>query len=766
MRTSTLYKYILILICIVITACSGTRQLPQGEKLYTGAEVEVVTIDKVNKRQIKAAAKSVIRPSPNKKFLGMRPKLWIYMAAGENPHTKLGRWFRKKGEAPVLISNVKPGVTANLIDATLFNNGIFKSYTITSYSEKKHTVKVIYTSVVHKPFTIDSISYDFPDDSLTSLLVAEKDKSLLKHGDNYDLDIIKNERARIDAILKNIGYFHFSPDFILFKADTSATDRTISFRLVLKDDIPENALTVYRINKVFIDLDYTLNEESSDSPRDSTIIKDNIFDGTLSEMKFRPKVILNSVYLKKGELYSRTNHNKTLNRLMLMGNFKFVQVKFSKSDTTAANFLDVRILLTPVPDRTVRTEIDLVTKSNNYTGPRVNLSLLNRNTFRGAEQLNLNLAGSFEAQLSGKDRNLYSYSINPQIELIFPRFVLPFNLENTRSYYIPKTSFSLSFNYLKKVNYFDMRTFQFIYGFKWKENIKKEHEFNPINVSYTSIGNESTAFRDLLDSIPFLKKSYEELFIAGTNYSFSYNEQLVAVKKMQYFLKLTAETAGNGFSLAKRMDGENPSPQAPSTVLGSVYSQFAKFSADIRGYYNFRDNNKIAMRFFTGLARPYGNSDVLPYIKQFFSGGPNSLRAFQINSVGPGTFFQDQDNRSFLQLGGEIKLEMNAEYRFNIYRYFKGALFIDAGNVWLQKSNPANIGDPFSFSGFMNELAVGTGIGIRIDVSFFLLRFDLATPLRKPWLPDNQWVADEISFSSPKWRRDNLMLNIAIGYPF
>ena len=453
---------------------------------------------------------------------------------------------------------------------------------------------------------------------------------------------------------------------------------------------------------------------------------------------------------------------------MSMGNFKFVQIKFSDSDTTAPGYLDVNILMTTMPNHTFRAELDMVSKSNNFTGPRLNLSFLNRNTFSGAELLNLNMAGSFEAQLSGSNKNLFSYNLNPQVELTFPRFIVPFKIKRTNSIYIPKTRLSLSYNYLKRVDYFDMRTSQFIYGFKWKENIKKEHELNPINVSYTSLGNQSAAFTDLLASNPFLKKSYEEQFIAGGNYSFTYNEQVVPVKKMQYFLLATAETAGNVFSLAKLIGGEKPSSENPSKVVGSIYSQYAKLSIDARGYFNFSDKNKMAMRVFAGVAKPFGNSSILPYTKQFFSGGPNSLRAFQINSVGPGTNYQNSDNRGFLQLGGDIKLEMNGEYRFNIYRFFKGALFVDAGNVWLQKSNPANTGSPFLFSTFMNEIAVGTGVGLRIDVSFFILRFDLAMPLRKiPKPGDNfRWVTDQINFANSSWRSENLILNIAIGYPF
>ena len=767
MTRSILNKYFLILICLLLAACSGTKHLPKGEKLYTGGEIKLETTDKINKRFIKTIAESAVRPAPNKSYLGIRPKLWMYMAAGENPKTKFKKWLKKTGEAPVLISSVKPGVTTAIIDAKLFNIGIFKSYSESKIVEKKHTAKVIYTSHIHKPYIVKELNYAISDDSLSHTILTEKKKSFIKPGEDYNLDILKNERIRIDALLKNNGYFYFNPDYLLFKADTSAVNHTISFKLTLKDSIPKNALTVYRINKVFIDQDYSLNEEVPDRTKDTIRYRNNVFTGKESEMNIRPRVILRSVYLKKNEIYSRQNHNITLNRLMSMGNFKFVQVKFSDSDTIVPGFLDVTILMTTMPNYTFRAGTDLVSKSNNFTGPRMNLSLLNRNTFKGAELLNLNMAGSFEAQLSGNNKNLYSYSWNPQVELTFPRFIVPFKIKRTNSIYIPKTRLSLSYNYLKRVDYFDMRTFQFVYGFKWRENIKKEHELNPINVSYTSLGNQSAAFTELLASNPFLKKSYEEQFIAGGNYSFTYNEQVVPVKKMQYFLLATAETAGNVFSLAKLIGGEKPSSENPSKVVGSIYSQYAKLSIDARGYFNFSDKNKMAMRVFAGVAKPFGNSSILPYTKQFFSGGPNSLRAFQINSVGPGTNYQNSDNRGFLQLGGDIKLEMNEEYRFNIYRFFKGALFVDAGNVWLEKSNPANTGSPFLFSTFMNEIAVGTGVGLRIDVSFFILRFDLAMPLRKPWLEENhRWVTNQINFANSSWRSENLILNIAIGYPF
>ena len=769
MKRSILNISLLSLILLLISACSGLRHLPEGEILYTGAEVKLEHGDKIGgkkKRFIKNVAEDALRPEPNSSFLGIRPRLWMYNVAGDEPKRWLGKWLKKRGRSPVLLSSVKQGATTSIIDARLFNIGIFNAFTNFETIEKKRTASVVFTSYVHKPYTISEYSYAISNDSLSRPVLSVKDRTVIETGLDYNLGQLRIERERIDDFLKHRGYFYFSPDYLVFTADTSAVDRTVSLSLTLKDDVPENALTVYRINNVFIDQHYSISEEFASKTTDTLRYHNKLFAGKEADMNIRPGVISRSVFLKKNEIYKRSNHTITLNRLMAMGSFKFVQVKFSDSDTTAAGYLDVDILMTPMTKYAFRAEIDIVSKSNNFTGPRMNVSLLNRNAFGGAELLYISMAGSYEAQL-GRGENLYSYSLNPNVELTFPRFILPWHLKIKNRVYLPKTRLSLSYNYLRRIAWFDMRTIQFGFGYRWRESNLKEHEFNPISLSNTTIRNKSAGFNELLESNPFLKKSYEEQFIAGANYTFTYNEQVLQHRKMQFLLIAAAETAGNAFSLAHIIAGEKPSDKNPSKVIGSIYSQYAKLSLDGRGYYNFRDKNKFAMRLFTGVAMPYGNSSVLPYSKQFFSGGSNSIRAFHINSVGPGTFNQDSLSVRFLQLGGDIKLEMSAEYRFNIYRFFKGALFIDAGNVWLHEANADIAGSPFLFSDFMDQIAVGTGFGLRIDVSFFLLRFDLAWPLRKPWLEENnRWVIDRLSFGNKDWRRDNLVLNVAIGYPF
>ncbi|MBA3665365.1 MAG: BamA/TamA family outer membrane protein [Bacteroidetes bacterium] len=755
-------------IFFVLVACTGLKRLPPGEKLYTGAKVKLVYSGKIkHKNDIISSAKSAIRPQPNQSFLGMRPKLWLYQKADSLKKKKLKEKLKDQGEPPVLASDVKPAETAKFIDAKLFNAGIFNAITSYKIIETKRTVKILYTSHIHIPYQMNEVNYEIKNPKIDSLFQAGRKKTLLNKGDNYNLETIKKERERLDDILKNDGYFFFRPDYLLFKADTLSATKKVNLSLSLKDETLPRALQQFRISNITINPDYSLeNHAQQDSLAQEPLVVDSVVF-TKKETKVKPWVILQNVSFKPHDLYSRKKHNSTLNRLMTMGTYKFVRIKFTPEDSALTNTLDMRILLTPMDKRTLRSEANMVSKSNDFIGPQVNINYLNRNAFNGAELLNVNLGGSFETQIIGKYKNLYSYSINSKVEIFFPRFVVPIPLNHPNNFYVPKTKMSVGYNYLKRIAYFDLRSLQFIYGFKWKESACKDHELNPININLVSIVNRTPAFNDLLAANPFIQKSYSEQFIAGAWYSFLYSEQILPNKKNQLYFNVVAETSGNTFSLFNQLRGNPPNDERPNKIAGIVYSQFGKLSTDLRNYLNFK-HSKIATRLFAGAGKAYGNSSTLPYIKQFFSGGANSVRAFPINSLGPGTHSTEIRGASlFLQQGGDIKLEGNLEYRFDIFKSLKGAIFTDAGNVWLFKSNPAVTGDPFSVDKFYKEIAVGAGIGLRIDITFFVLRFDVAAPLRKPWLPENErWVINKLAFGNPAWRGDNLILNVAIGYPF
>jgi len=754
-----------ILIIVLFCSCSGLHTLPEGEKLYTGAKVEIVSSEKIKgKGTIRSKIKSAIRPKPNSRFLGNRPKVWIYNITRDSSFHGFRKMLHTKvGEPPVLIIDVKTLTNTEIIDAMLFNMGIFGGVTTAKIVERKNKAYVIYTAQIHKPYVISNVL--FPSDScmVCAAITDTKDKSILRNGENYDLNLLRAERKRIDDALKNLGYFYFNEDYILFKADTSKADRSIKLTLTLKENIPPHHLVKYRIRDVTVETDYTLTKNNSET-KDTATTQDVLFIGTSN---IRPAVILRSVFLHEGEIYSRKNHNITLSRLMGMGTFKFVKLNLYTPDSLPG-FLDTEIHLTPSPKKSIQAELTTISKSNNFLGPAVSIAFQNRNLLRGAELLKLNLKGSVETQIGGGSESVFSYEIGPEIEFVIPRFLTPFRITQNHSIFIPKTRFSASFDYLQRVNFYDLSSLKFQFGYFWKENIKIEHELNPININFFSVTSKSEEFQKLLDENPFFKRSFDNQFIAGMIYNYTFNEQVIPTQKSQFALRFTSDLSGNTLTAINSLFlNEKADAEDPLTVGGIPYSQYIRLTIDLRNYFNLDEKNKVVVRVYTGMGYAYGNSSTLPYIKQFFSGGPNSVRAFRINALGPGVTPPDSIPNPLLRNGGDLKLESNAEYRFGIYKIIKGALFFDAGNMWIQKKDTADFYSGFDRGKLISELAAGTGFGIRFDASFFVLRFDFAFPIRKPWLEaGNRWVFNQIDFSSPSWRRENLVLNIALGYPF
>ena len=353
-----------LILVIILASCTGTKRLAEGKLLYTGAEIRVESTETVDENRIKSTASQALRPEPNSSLLGMRPKLWLYQIAGENPKSKFKKWLKEKGEPPVLLRDVRKEAVSEIIDAQLFNIGIFNSHTTSEVAEKKKTAKLIYTTDVHVPYKLNVYSINISDNNIQQLITESTQSSLIKPGMAYQLDLLKCERNRIDALLKNKGYFYFSPDYLIVKIDTLVTGvNTFNLQLVLKDDVPAEALKPFYIRQVSVDQHYTLQSSSNDTTRYERIN----YISDINGKPIRPSVLQRALFLNENELYTRQNHQLTLNRLMSMGSFRFVQVHFTETDS---NRLDADIRLTPLPLNTLRAEMDLVTKSNNYTGPR------------------------------------------------------------------------------------------------------------------------------------------------------------------------------------------------------------------------------------------------------------------------------------------------------------------------------------------------------------------------------------------------------------
>lgn len=758
------FIYIIFIITVCI-GCRSTKFVPEGDSLYTGSEF-ILETDEPKRfiKSIKSDLRDQLKPKPNTYILGLPLKLNLYTLLGK-PKKQKGLKYnlsRKFGETPVLLSAVSPSFTQKALSAALFNRGLFDAEVSYEIIKNKNGKKasIIYKIETGKSYKINSYSIQIKDTAILRL-IESTNNSDIKTDRRYSLEQLRKERAEIDDILKNNGYYHFNPEYLVYEADTSGAKTSVTMRLKFKPQITEESLRRYTFTEVHVMFDSSYTDSNYNST-DTSVINNVIF---YLNKDFRPSPIAEHVYLRAGDYYSRENQQMTISRLMGMNLFKYVDVTIVKKDSS---HLEAYIHISPLPKRSVSIEIELTSKSNNFIGPGVNLNYTDKNVYKGGEKLSLGFHGSVETQLNGQFKGLYTFEIGPQLNLTIPRFVLPFKVKAS-SNFTPNTLFTSSYTYLKRVNYFEMRSLQLSFGYKWKETLPIEHYLKPIYISLFNIDNISDDFNVLLKENPALNRRYEDQLISGIMYSYTYNQQVYQKRKNQIYFTGNIDLAGNTLSAVNKLTGSPKNALGAKTVIGIAYAQYAKFDIDLRNYQKISKKSVFASHMILGWGIPYGNSTALPFVKGFFSGGANSLRAFPVNSVGPGTYRLPDSLQSsyFVQQGGDIKIEWSAEYRFPIISILKGALFVDAGNVWLHKNNDLLPGAQFQMQKAFKELAVGAGFGLRVDLSFFIIRLDLATPIRKPWLAEGErWVLDDAKLGNSAWRRQNIILNIAIGYPF
>ena len=764
MNNSRLLSFIFL--TAVASSCSNTRFLPEGELLYTGAKVNVEgkEISKKDRKALKSELKDLVRPKPNKTILGLRPKLYIYNIAPTPTKDKGFRhWLKYKvGEAPVFYSKVDLEYNKSVLQNYSENNGYFNAKTTADSTRRGKKASAEYIVKPARQYTIREVK--FPTDStvLATAIRNTNRRTLLKKDDAYSLEVIKAERIRIDGRLKEKGYFYFNPDYLKVQVDSTVADHKVDLIVKIKEEAPALAETPYRINKIIVYPNYTI---GLDSLKDNTksIKKHNDITIIDSTSMFNPRVFDRTLNFSKNDLYNRTDHNLSLNRLVNLGTFKFVKNQFAVSDTTG-NYLDAFYYLTPLPKKSLRLELLAKTNSANYTGTELNLNWSNRNALGGAELLTISAFGGLEVQVAGQNNGFNVYRFGSEANLIWPRLVAPFKLDSP-SGFVPKTKLTLGYEYQNRTKLYSLQTFKGSFGYLWKESDRKEHLLNLTEITYASPQNVTELYRDKIAENKSLEKVIEKQLIFGPTYSYTYTNTAQKRKKNTFYYKGTVDLAGNITGLAT---GANIKKGDTINVFNVPFSQFIKIENDFRHYYKLGPDSQIASRVIVGAGYAYGNSSEMPFIKQFFIGGTNSIRAFRARSIGPGSFDGASTNtNSFLpDQSGDIKLEFNTEYRAKIYGLVKGALFIDAGNIWLLNDNAEKPGAKFSKK-FMSELAVGAGAGLRFDFSFLILRTDLAFPLRKPYLSEgNRWVMDKIDFGSGPWRKENLIFNLAIGYPF
>lgn len=753
-----------IMAIFLLTSCSNTRRLPAGDALYIGSSIKLdaPSLSRKSKKSLRKDLNSLTRPRPNKKILGVRFKLFAYNLAGhpKKKNSPAGWLKYTVGEPPVLLSEVKLDYNAQVLRNTLENRGYFHAQVTADTVVKKRKATAVYYAKPGDQYTINAVQ--FPGDSTEILqqnILAIAPETILKPGDPFDLDVIRGERVRIDGYLKEHGFYYFNPDFLVVQTDTTIGNHKVNLYVKVKPQTPQKAREVYTINDVYIMPNYRLNAVQADTSKDNAVYYKGYYVIDNRKM-YNPRLFEQSMQFQPGDIYNRTDHNLTINRLVSLGVFKFVKNRFAEVPGIDSAKLNTYYYLTPLPRQSIRAEVNGSTKSNNLTGSSLTVGWRNRNTLRGGELFTVDATGGFEVQYSGALRGFNTYRAGIETGLAFPRFLVPFFPVNPPGGFVPKTKFTLAYDILNKQKLYTMNSFRLNAGYYWKKSFKTEHQFNPVSITYVQPLLITPLYDSSMAKDINLQKAVEKQFILGSNYNYNYNGLTETFKSGFYFNGLV-DLSGNIAGLLSGASQDNP-----KYIFNAQFSQYVKLEADLRYYASLSRTSVVASRLILGAGLPYGNSRELPFIKQFFIGGNNSLRAFRSRSVGPGTYKQPDNENLLADQSGDIKLEINSELRAQIAGIVHGAVFLDAGNIWLFNENPNKPGGKFN-SSFLKELAVGTGVGLRFDISFLVLRFDVAFPLRKPWLADGErWVFNQIDFGSSSWRKENIVFNIGIGYPF
>jgi outer membrane protein assembly factor BamA len=774
-----LYKAIkhcwsLVAALFILASCSPTKYVPEGSYLLSKNKVE-----STQKSISEDKLKTYLIQKPNKKILGVRFHLSLYNLSNINKNRWPHNWLRNIGEAPVVYD---PALTIGSLEKLrqfCENKGYYHAVVKDTVNFSKKNARVYYRIDPHEPYRVKTITYIFEDTGLVRQILPDTLNSLIVKGMKFDKDILQNERLRIETLLKEHGFYRFSKEYIYFKANIDQEAYSVDLVMGFKEFVEGQAdprtkikhHPKYLIGRVYVNPDYGSSGRGATSPAgevsfDTTRYQDLYFL-THGKSTLRPSVMTNINYIAPGQYYKLSDVNKTYRNLSELGPIRYTNITFRENETPTGRdidkLLDCRIELTRKKVQSYQTEL-AGTNSGGDLGVRGNLTYQNLNLLRGAEVFNMRFTGALEALTNRSDKKFSSMKeIGVESGIIFPKFFSPFRLGGFVRKYSPKTSIAVSFNYQSRPDY-TRSIANGSFSYRWNGNPHLTHTIWPIEVNYVRIyeARSSSVFLDSIRSTP-LGYSFEDHLVNVIRYGFELNNQSIGHSKDFAFLRFNLESAGNLVNVANKAFG-GKMVEGQYQLLNVPYFQYIRGDVDIR-YYNIIDQqNKFAYRLYIGMGDPYGNSKSLPFEKKFFSGGPNSIRAWSSRDLGPGSYLNSTTGNKYYypNQSGDIKLEGNVEYRFKVIWKMEAAIFLDAGNIWNLRTEADMPGAEFNWNRFYKEVALGTGLGARFDFSFFLLRVDFGLKLRDPALPESErWVPVFRHFSL-----NDFHLNFGIGYPF
>ncbi|NVO01757.1 MAG: BamA/TamA family outer membrane protein [Bacteroidetes bacterium] len=702
-------------------------------------------------------------------------------------------WLKSTiGEAPVILDTNLTNSTLIQLKLYLKSRGFFQGEISKEIVYKKRKAEITYKIKSGPSYKIRNVNYLIEDSQLSSYVMQDSANCLIKPNDNYNEDVLVKERERITKNIKDLGYYYFSKEFIYFKIDSTMGKNRLDVFLGIKnlvvnkktdkDTILKKDHSRYLIRRIIVYPDFTVSQNDT-TKNDTNIIYiqqrskkskliEYVFLQKGSDYRVKPRTITQCVFVKPGIYYKLEDVNQTYQRLSDLKIYKYINVTFndisydSIKNPQHAKELECIIQLSRTPIQSAEWALEGTNSSGNL-GVAGNIVYLNKNVFKGAEIFNLKLKGALEVQKVFGDAKptdnidqiipFNTMEIGAEAGIDIPKFLIPIKQERFPKYFKPKTSTRVGYYYQKRPDYTRYIT-NVTFGYDWKENAFKRHILNPIDLNSVKIYPDSAFLARLENVNPNLKRSYEDHLTPAFSYSFIYNNQLVGKSKNFVYFRFNYEMAGNLMRLYNFLSDSLNLKDTTYQIFKIKYAQYIRGDIDFRYYSILSPQNNIAFRFAMGAGYSYLNSSELPFEKSFFVGGANGLRGWLMRSLGPGGYY-DSTGTSF-DKAGDLYLETNLEYRFNIYKSFKGAAFVDAGNIWLSKPNSRFPEGDFQIKKFPGQIALDAGLGARFDFSFFIIRLDAALQIRDPKMPEpNRWVIKNATTKK-------INFNFGIGYPF
>ncbi len=762
--------HILAVISLAIAAagCSTTSKLDDGDILYNGMKLNVKGAegDKVP-AGIRSDMTKAVNVRPNNPWPFISPYmrnplplgLWVYNHMNDSAGGLKGWIYNKFVEQPVLVRDVRPATRVRMLESILDDNGYFGSKVSYSLQRGKNPkkAKIVYDADLPAPYLIDSIRYINDGTRLGFLIdtISKRSKYLVK-GERFCVDSLEAVRTKIANTLRNLGYYYFRPEYIEYLADSIITPHAIALRVSLAENIPEIARRQYRVGNIYT---YVTRRSNKNPGTPDTIKTDKGDLIVFRPARLRKNVIPSCITFRKGRIFSVWDMDRTQERLARLGMFGNIQMQAVPSDTSATNpKLDLYITCQFDRPMEATIEANIAYKSNSYLGPGLVLGVTHNNTFGGGEKLSLTFNANYEWQ-TGRNRGsiFNSYEFGVTGSLAFPRLLAPKFIPR-RNRELNWTTISLGVDIMNRPHYFKLADFHAGINYEWHSSRHVLNQLTLFKLTYNKLMHTTQPFDSVMSANPAVALSFQSRYIPQMSYTYTFDKFFEREKINGINFTAGVTEAGNVFDGIYSLCGV----KGEKRLFGTPFSQFVKGQAQL--VYSRRlvrgTDHWLVSRILVGAVHAYGNSSVVPYSEQFYIGGANSIRAFTVRSLGPGSYRPPKSlQNGYFDQTGTFKLELNSEYRFPIVSILHGAVFVDAGNIWLLENDPSRPGGKLSGKSFFNDLALGTGVGLRVDIGMLVIRGDLGYGLHAPYYNGTNHYFN-IAFKKA------FAFHLAIGYPF